>query len=146
MKTISFILPLCFLFFFADAQPYNKGEQTIVPASQLIIENYTTIQLAAPVMQDEKANRFDANNTATYLQVLTDNNGRKYHILLQLNIMGKLSFLSISNNLAMQFNKREKPMFGFNHCANELNAFMSARQNIEAAVNCIIARLEYCSN
>ena len=146
MKTILFILSLCLLLFRANAQSYNKGEQTLVAASQLIIENYSTIQLGSPVMQDEKANRFDANNVATYLQILTDNNGRKYHILLQLNVMGKLSFLSISNNLAMLFNKREKPMFGFNHCANELNSFMSARQNIEAAVNCVVARLEYCAN
>jgi hypothetical protein len=146
MKTISFISVLCFHSIIATAQSFSRSEQTIIPAFQLIIENYSKISLVPELINDASANLFDATNASTYLQVLTSGAGKKYHILLQVNLMGKVVYLAISNNLASTFNKKEKPMFGFNHCMNELNSFMLARQNIDAAISCILERLEYCSN
>ena len=94
---------------------------------------------------DTKANQFDIKNTDTHLQVLIDNNGKKFHILLQTNFMGKVTFLSVSNNLAVIFNKKERPMFVFKNCIQDLNTYISPGQNIETALNCVIGRLEYCS-
>ena len=146
MKTITYTLFLLCSFSIATAQSFNRSDQSIIPASQVIIENYSKINLGSELISDANANRFDPNNATTYLQVLSGSGGRKYHILLQANLVGKISFLAISNNLSAVFNKKEKPMFAFTHCMNELNSFMSARQNIDAAVNCIMERLEYCSN
>lgn len=130
----------------AQAQTFNKGYLAIVPTIQIIPENYFVIKLPPEMIADPKANLFDINNTDTHLQILTDSKGKKYHILLQLNFMGRVTFLSISNNLAIIFNKKEKPMFEFMNCIQDLNTSISQSQNIETALNCIIKRVEYCSN
>ena len=129
----------------SQSQTFNKGSFSIISTSQIIPENYFVINLQPEMIADPKANRFDINNADSHLQVLTDNNGKKYHILLQTNFMGKITFLSISNNLIPIFNKKEKPMFMFTNCFQDLNISISQNQNIETALNCVIARLEYCS-
>lgn len=128
------------------SQVFNKGHLSIIPTAQIIPENYFVIKLPAEMIGDPKANFFDINNTDTQLQILTDSKGKKYHILLQSNFIGRVTFLSISNNLAIIFNKKEKPMFEFMNCIQDLNTSISPTQNIEAALNCVIKRIEYCSN
>lgn len=138
----SFLIAISVL---SQSQTFNKGSFSIISTSQIIFGNYFVINLQPEMIADPKANRFDINNTDTHLQVLIDNNGKKYHILLQTNFMGKVTFLSISNNLSVIFNKKEKPMFIFANCIQDLNTYISSSQNIETALNCVIARLEYCS-
>ena len=128
------------------SQTFNKGHLSIISTTQIIPENYFVIKLPVEMIADPKANYFDINNADTHLQILTDNNGKKYHILLQANFMGRVTFLSISNNLALIFNKKEKPMFEFMNCIQDLNTSILPSQNIEAALNCVIKRVEYCSN
>ena len=53
--------------------------------------------------------------------------------------------VSYSNFGIPIFNKKEKPMFMFTNCIQDLNTSISQNQNIETALNCIIDRLEYCS-
>ena len=130
---------------FSKAKTFNKGYLSIINTAQIIPENYFTIILQPEMVADPKVNLFDVNND-TRLQVLADNTGKKYHILLQTNFMGRVTFLSISNNLAVIFNKKEKPMFVFENCILDLNTSISQSQNIETALNCVIKRVEYCSN
>lgn len=145
LKTVfgSILISISFLTY---SQTFNKGYLSIVPTAQIIPENYFVIKLQAEMVDDPKANLFDINNADTHLQVLTDINGKKYHILLQVNFIGRVSFLSISNNLSVIFNKKEKPMFEFMNCIQDLNRSISPGKNIEAALNCVIKRVEYCSN
>ena len=129
----------------SQSQTFNKGTLSIISTGQIIPENYFIINLPPEMTGDTKANQFDIKNTDTHLQVLIDNNGKKFHILLQTNFMGKVTFLSVSNNLAVIFNKKERPMFVFTNCIQDLNTYISPGQNIETALNCVIGRLEYCS-
>jgi len=145
MKKIIFILVIMHFSFLSIAQTFNKGYFSIVPKAQMIAENYFTIKLQPEMIADPKANLFDINNADTHLQVLIDNTGKKYHVLLQTNFMGKVTYLSISNNLVPNFNKKEKPMFLFENCIQDLNTSISQNQNIETALSCVIGRLEYCS-
>lgn len=127
------------------AQQYNSAELSIIKPSQLIIENYTRINLANEVMDDAMVNRFDSNNPYTYLQLINDAAGNNYHIILQTNFMGKILFLCYSNNLSAVFNKKSKPMFLFQHCLKEINNHLSSVQVINAAIKCIVDRLNYCT-
>ena len=145
MKKIIFILMTIHFPFLSNAQTFNKGYLSIVPTVQIIPENYFTIKMQPEMIGDSKANLFDINNADTHLQILIDNTGKKYHILLQTNFMGKVTYLSISNNLVPIFNKKEKPMFMFESCVQDLNTSISQNQNIETALSCVIGRLEYCS-
>jgi hypothetical protein len=145
MKKLFLLLIFINTSIISNSQSFNKGHLSIVPTVQIIPENYFIIKLPPEMIADSKANYFDINNTDTHLQILTDNKGKKYHILLQTNFMGRVTFLSISNNLSAIFNKKEKPMFIFENCIQDLNTYISPGQNIEAALNCVIGRLEYCS-
>lgn len=146
MRKIFLCLILLGGFLYSFSQTFNKGYLSIVPTAQIIPENYFVIKMPVELIADPKANIFEFNNADTHLQVLTDNAGKKYHILLQSNFMGRVTLLSISTNLSVIFNKKEKPMFEFMNCIQGLNTSISPNQNIEAALNCVIKRLEYCSN
>lgn len=130
----------------AHSQYFTKAELFVISPGQVLPENYTTINLGAEVITDETANLFQSNNPETRLQVISDISGNRYHILLQTNFSGKITYLAISNNLEQAFNKREKPMFLFNQCIKQLNSYNSPQQNIEAAIQCVMKRLEYCSD
>ena len=145
MKSIFIFFLLLSVSIKNEAQNFNKGYVSIVATAQVIPENYFLIKLNPEMIGDQHANVFDINNTDTHLQVLIDNTGKKYHILLQTNFMGKVTYLSISNNLVPIFNKKEKPMFMFENCIQDLNTSISQNQNIETALSCIVGRLEYCS-
>ncbi len=145
MKKIFIISISLYFSLFVKSQTFNKASLSIISTAQIITENYFVIKLQSEMVSDPKANQFDINNADTRLQILIDNTGKKYHILLQTNFMGKVTFLSISNNLSTLFNKKERPMFVFENCIQDLNTSISQNQNIETALSCVIGRLEYCS-
>ena len=127
------------------AQQYNSTELSIIKPSQVITENYTRVNLSNEVMDDAMANRFDVNNPYTYLQMVNDAGANNYHIILQTNFIGKILFLCYSNNLSAVFNKKDKPLFFFQHCLKEINNHLSSVEVINAAIKCIVDRLNYCS-
>jgi hypothetical protein len=129
-----------------NAQQFNTADQSIIKPSQVIIDNYTVINLSKEIIDNSMANRFDLNNPYTYLQIVKDENSNSYHILFQTSFEGKILFLSYSNNLSALFNKKEKPMFLFTRCLKEINNQLSSIQVINAAVKCIVERLNYCSD
>ena len=125
------------------AQQFNTGELSVVKTSQVITENYTAINLSKEIIDDVNANRFDLSNVYTYLQIVNDLSGNKYHILYQTNFNGKILYLSYSNNLSAIFTKREKPMFLFIRCLKNINNHISSVQVMNDAIGCIIDRLNY---
>lgn len=139
----------CFVFLSVNngnsqAQQFTTGELSTIKPSQVIIENYVPVKLSKEMQEDQNANRFDISNPYTYLQVVTDVFGSRYHILFQTGFTGKLLFLSYSSNLSVLFNKKNKPMFLFNHCLRKVNNYISSIQIIEETIKCILERLNYC--
>ena len=142
----SFILLMLIDINFINAQQFSTAEQSTIKPSQVIIDNYTVINFSKEIIDNNMANRFDLNNPYTYLQIVKDENLSSYHILFQTSFEGKILFLSYSNNLSGLFNKKEKPMFLFTRCLKEINNQLSSTQVIDAAVRCIVERLNYCSD
>jgi hypothetical protein len=126
------------------AQQFSNGELSVIKPSQVIIQHYVQVTLSKEIIEDAMANRFDANNPYTYMQVLNDESLNRYHILFQTNFLGKILFLSYSSNLSELFNKKDKPMNLFVKCLREINNHISPVQTMAAAVNCIADRLNYC--
>ncbi|MEP7164324.1 MAG: hypothetical protein ABI741_06505 [Ferruginibacter sp.] len=126
------------------AQQFSSNELVTIKPSQVIIENYSTINLSKEIIEDPMANRFDQGNPYTYLQIVTDAKLNRYHILFQTGFTGKILFLSYSNNLSALFNKKTKPMFLFTRCLKEINNHISSIEVMDAVVECILARLNYC--
>lgn len=145
-KICMIILPVIFLASNVSsyAQQFTMGEQGIIKPSQIIIENYVNVKLSKKIMDDAMANQFDVTNPYTYLQVVYDASGKRYHILFQTNFSGKILFLCYSNNISGLFNKKNKPMFLFIRCLNGVNDHISPVQITEAVIGCIIDRFNYC--
>ena len=143
-QRLLFLLSTC-LPLLSFAQQFNAAEISTIKPLQVIIENYTRVDLSNDVIDDAMANTFNINNPYTYLQMVNDAAGKSYHILLQTNFMGKILFLAYSNNLSAVFNKKDRPRFLFIHCLKEINNHLSSIQITDDAIKCIIERLNYCS-
>ena len=146
MRTLPFIF---FVFLSGSykniyAQQFSTGELSTIKPSQIIIGNYSVVNLSKEIIEDQMANQFDINNPYTYLQIVNDAMSGRYHILFQTEFTGKILFLSYSNNLSELFNKKSKPMFLFTRCLKEINNHISSIQIINAVVECILERLNYC--
>lgn len=126
------------------AQRFMKSQQSVVQATQILIDNYTTVPLCTEKQEAAYLNVFDQSNPYTYIQNLTDADEKIYQILFQTDFWGKLYLLAISNNLAEIFNLSGKPMFRFMSCIKEVNASDFPTEDIDKAVNCILERLNYC--
>lgn len=146
VKTIVAVGGFVVFYMSLHAQTYFRGEQAIIQPLQVMIENYTAITLEKEIAADPNGNRFDKSNVYTYLQIIHDDAGKDYHVLFQTNFPGKILFLAYSNNLSAIFNNREKPLNVFVNCIKQVNDHVSAIQNVDAAIKCIIDRLHYCSN
>lgn len=127
-----------------NAQQFSTGELATIKPLQVIVENYTQVNLSEDIIKDQQANRFDINNPYTYLQIILDAKTSRYHILFQTSFTGKILFLSYSNNLSVIFNKKNKPMFLFTHCLKKINNHLSSIQIIDAVITCMLERLNYC--
>lgn len=141
--------PLFFLCLFlwttkSFSQRFERSQHSTIQASQILIDNYTTVSL--PGKKDEmiNLNSFDRSNPYTFLQNLTDSEEKTYQILFQTDFLGKLHLLAISNNLNEIFNCTEKPMHRFLSCIKDVHASDFPAENIEKALNCVIERLNYC--
>lgn len=144
MKTLFF----AFLLMYAAgcfAQRFEAAEQGIIRTQQVLPESYTTVKINSEALQDPSLNRFDKENPYTYLQVIRDEKENTYQLLIQTDFYGKILFLGLSNNLAAIFNKSSRPMFLFSRCMKEINRHVVSVQEMNTAVNCIIDRLNYCS-
>ena len=146
LKKIAAIAVLLMMSSLLHAQNYFRGEQTVIQPLQVMVENYTTIPLAKEITDEANLNRFDKFNAYTYLQIIRNSQGNDYHILFQTSFSGKVLFLAYSNNTGAIFTNPQKPLNVFVNCVKHVNDHLSALQNVEAAVKCIVERLNYCSN
>lgn len=141
---------ICSIFIFMNltdtsGQAFTKSRQSVILPSQILPENYSMIQLPEEKGGDPSLNRYDNGNPYTYLQLITDRSGKIFHILFQTDFLGKITLLAYSNSLYGVFNNREKPIFRFHSCIKNINRYVFSVQNAEAAINCILERLNYCS-
>lgn len=142
-----FLLGLCCFFniHFAWSQFFSKAEQSVILPSQVMFENYTIIQLPVVSADGLMFNQFDRNNPYTYLQLIKDGSGGNYQVLFQTDFFGKIYLLAYSNNLHRIFGRNDKPLLAFKSCIKHVNKIFFTLQNTEAAINCILERLNYCS-
>jgi len=136
-------------FFFGNAQlkaqQFILGFQSTAQPAQILIDQYTMVALSIEKPPAEHMNHFDFQNPYTYIQMLSDKNNISYQILYQTDFFGKVLFLAYSNNLTAIINKQDKPMLGFLTCIKNINRSFFPTDNIDIAINCLINRLNYCS-
>lgn len=146
-KSIQIVLYLAVLLMVSDlhAQEFHRGQHMLIPTVQVLPGQYVAIQLPESDTNLPFLNVFDPSNPYTYLQIIYDSRQTPYHIVYQTSFLGKMLFLAYSNNLSPVFNKREKPMYFFQKCIRAMQQYMSPFQVTDAAIKCIIDRLNYCS-
>lgn len=140
---------LAFLVFYSvacnqvHAQQYRRGEQTRVPAWQVMPEFYVSIPL--PVTGEGKPvpGRFDAGNALTYIEILYDPQQRPQQVLYQTDFMGKLMYVGISQGLSTAFHRPDKPMIFFSKCLRDLNLSLASWKLADHALQCILDRLNF---
>ena len=138
------IIMICFLLLFskiAQSQAYTKGSQVIVNPAQVLPYHYQMIPLQEHGAPLSGLNQFDNSNLYTYLQLILDKAGTAYHVLYQTNFTGKILYLAYGNELLQVFEKKQRFSPAFRNCINILNTYWMASQNIEAAINCFLNRL-----
>jgi hypothetical protein len=138
------IIMICFLLLIgkiALSQAYTKGSQVIVSPAQVLPYHYQLIPLQEHGAPLSGLNQFDNSNLYTYLQLIFDKAGTVYHVLYQTNFTGKILYLAYSNELVQVFEKKQRLSPAFRNCISMLNNYWMASQNAEAAINCILNRL-----
>jgi hypothetical protein len=148
MKNVCKIIGMVFLLLNNTvllSQAFFKAQQSAIMPTQVLFENYTMLMLPEGNGKDLALNRFDNRNPYTFIQLIRDREGREYHILFQTDFFGKILLLAYSNNLHPVFNRKEKPFFALQHCINSLNSSLFSLENSASAINCILQRLNYCS-
>jgi uncharacterized protein YaaN involved in tellurite resistance len=73
--------------------------------------------------------------------LIFDKAGTVYHVLYQTNFTGKILYLAYSNELVQVFEKKQRLSPAFRNCISMVNNYWMASQNAEAAINCILNRL-----
>jgi hypothetical protein len=126
------------------AQSFYKSEKFTISPTQIIIDNYTIIDLKSLKGPSLSSNVFDKNNVYTHLQNINDVNGASYQILYQTDFSGKLTMMSFSNNLSSFFSCNGKPMMAFDFCISNINENNFPEKTTEEIINCIMARLNNC--
>lgn len=129
----------------ATAQYYYKAQQYNITPSQILIENYTSVGLSSDDTKALHFNEFDITNPYTFIQAITDNAGQMYHIIYQTDFVGKLFFLGYSNNLSSIFNNPEKPVMRLLYFLKNIKENLNTSESSTIAINCMIERLNYCS-
>ena len=148
MKTLTIkfvgILMLSVLGGTTTAQKFFKAELSVVQPGLLIMDNFSQVALSESNVSEDGLNRFDKKNVYTYIQRIGNDELVNYQVLYQTSFTGKLLYLSCSNNLFLVFNNPAKPMNVFVNCMKKIAAEFSGSQQVEAAIACIIDRLNYC--
>lgn len=132
--------------FHTNAQNFNKIELLRIENKLILQENYSAIKLPDEIAKGEKWNNYNADNPDTFLEILQDEHHSRCHILIQTDFFGNVEYVAVSNGLNAIINKKEKPKFVFEHCLQDLNnGFSNQQENILKIINCIVERLETCT-
>ncbi len=128
------------------AQEFTKGRNMVIHPLQVLVEQFTPVAFPIEYQNSVASNQFDRANLYTYIQLITNSARMEYQVLYQTDFFGKILFLAYSNGLSAIFNKKEKPVFALQKCISEINHNLFSVQNSETAIDCIIDRLNYCSD
>lgn len=127
-----------------NAQSFYKAEKITTTPSQLICDNYTSIELKGSKGEIITSNVIDKNNPYTFIQYLRDANGMIFQILYQTDFLGKHNVIAISNNMNELFRCNGKPSIGFDFCISKVNENDFPEKQIEEIINCILSRINSC--
>lgn len=128
------------------AQNFLKLELLRIENKLILSENYSIIKIPEEVSKGLGWNSFDSKNPDTFLELMQDIHHIKSHILIQTDFFGNVKYAAVSNNLNQIISKKDIPNFLFEGCLKKLNnGFSNQQENIEQVINCIIERLESCT-
>ncbi len=141
MRTTYMIMMLLICRQFASGQPFIKSNQQTVRTKEIIIENYTALNIPF----EQYTPKFDSENAYTFLQVVTGHSGGLYHILIQTTFTGKLVYAALSNNLFSFFLCEKIPITFFDGCIRQIDKSGNIEMTFtEEIIDCILKRLNNC--
>ena len=127
------------------SQNFSKLELIRIDNKLILPENYSPVKLPEGIFRGKTSNKYNPENSDTFLDIIRDGHHGRYHILVQTDFFGNIEYVAVSNGLLILINNKDKPTFAFEHCLQELNnGFSSQQENIEKLVNCILERMEIC--
>jgi hypothetical protein len=136
MKTFLFIVLMIAIGIHASAQYYYKTERYPIAPAQVLLDQYHPFSLNETPATSENLPSFDVQNPYTYLQVIADDNGKKYHLLMQSDFFGKLLYVAYSENMNGLFKKERGDVLRVSHCM--IKKKQESAESMEAIVDCIL--------
>lgn len=125
---------------------FIKLELIRIETKTILPENYSQILLPANTQKKRNMNHYDPDNPDTYIELLQDYQHKRAHVLVQADFYGNLLYVAVSNNILTLIVQKEKPLFVFNQCLEDVNnGFFSLQENIEKIIKCILDRLSTAS-
>ena len=127
------------------AQTYLRTGSFRVDPATVIKDQLTVIRLEPGSFHDNAdkgLNRFDGENPYTYAEMISDNKGQSFQILLQTRFTGELTCLAVSKNMESRLFVKNGPVMGFRSCISSLCRTENVLLMRESAVACIMNQLE----
>ena len=121
---------------YASAQFYYKTERYHVEPAQVLMDQYHPLSLKEVPAALENLPSFDIHNPYTYMQGIADDNGKKYHLLMQSDFFGKLLYVAWSENMNGLFKKERGDLLRLSHCI--IKKKQEFADSIEGIVDCIL--------
>lgn len=122
--------------FHASAQFYYKTERYPIAPAQVLLDQYQPLSLKETLSASEDLPFFDVRNSYTYIQVISDDNGKKYHLLLQSDFFGKIQYVACSQNMNGLFKKERGDLLRLSHCMEKKK--QDPTDSMETIVDCIL--------
>ena len=128
------------------SQNFSKIDRIRIDTKLILPENYSPVKLPEGIFRGKIYNKYNPENNDTFLDIIRDGRHGRYHILVQTDFFGNIEYVAVNNSLLILINNKDKPKFAFEHCLEELNnGFSNQQENIEKLVNCVLERMEICS-
>ncbi len=144
MKHFITLLKFFLIGYSASAQFYYKAEQYHVAPSQVLLDQYRPLSWKDLQSTSADSPSFDPQNPYTYLQVIVDGNGKKYHLLMQTDFFGKALYVAWSENMNGLLNKEAGVFLRLAHCIATKK--QEAAASLEGLVDCILETINAPSN
>lgn len=129
-----------------DAQTYFKIELLRIENKLILPDNYTQITLLEVRGTTNTLNKYDYTNLDTFIQIIENAHHERFHILIQEDFIGNITYVAVSNKLSKIILAKTIPNFLFNQCLEQINdGFSNKDIYLQIVVSCILARAELCS-
>lgn len=127
-------------------QSFFRIELIRIENKLILPENFTQIKLPEVILISRGLNKYVCTNNDTYLQIIENDRHERYHILIQKDFIGNITYLAVSNLLSKIILKKTNPTFIFDQCLQTINdGYIDKGENLLNAIACIIDRAELCN-